>query len=169
MQNPDTALERSEILSTGLGRRLLRRRQDCGRQHPPAAHEDRGRARPIPSYLTTVWGLRLQMERPVTTAATIPRTRKGGVPAWRIKRITRRWLVNGLGVIVCHPAVCECRLFALAVRSYYYNSVQQIIISPRPTMIVHPAGKLLPRTAPWTFQELARTWWKTLRTRTEWS
>ena len=45
-----------------------------------------------------------------------------------MKKITRRWLVNGLGVIfVILLAIMVA--FSFGVRSFYYSSVQQIILS----------------------------------------
>ncbi|MDR3552999.1 MAG: HAMP domain-containing sensor histidine kinase [Clostridia bacterium] len=45
-----------------------------------------------------------------------------------IKGITRRWLFNGMGVIFAILAVMWV-FFAIAVRSYFYNSVMQSVIS----------------------------------------
>ena len=44
--SPGTALSREKILKGVWGRKLFRGRQDRGRQHPPPADEDRGRALP---------------------------------------------------------------------------------------------------------------------------
>lgn len=45
-----------------------------------------------------------------------------------MKKITRRWLVNGLGVIFV-ILLGVMIAFSFGVRSFYYSSVQQIIIS----------------------------------------
>ena len=42
------------------------------------------------------------------------------------KSITRRWLVNGLGVIAVLLLLFEV-IFGVAVRNYYYQSVSQIL------------------------------------------
>ena len=64
MQNPNKALERSEILSNIWGENYYGRREDRGCEHPPAAHEDRGRTQRTPPPHHCM-GLRLQVE-PVT-------------------------------------------------------------------------------------------------------
>ena len=45
-----------------------------------------------------------------------------------MKKITRRWLVNGLGVIFV-ILLGVMIAFSIGVRSFYYSSVQQIILS----------------------------------------
>ena len=45
-----------------------------------------------------------------------------------MKKITRRWLVNGLGVIFV-ILLGVMIAFSFGVRSFYYSSVQQIILS----------------------------------------
>ena len=53
------------------------------------------------------------------------------------KSITRRWLVNGLGVIAVLLLLFEV-IFGVAVRNYYYQSVSQILAASAESATLHP-------------------------------
>lgn len=49
-----------------------------------------------------------------------------------VKKITKRWLINNLGVILVILLALEIA-FAIGVRGFFYSSVKQSII-PKPIM-----------------------------------
>ena len=77
-------------------------------------------------------------------------------------KITRRWLVNSLGVILVILIAFEI-VFAFGIRSYYYGGVRQIVNSRADVIVNTLLGYY--ESDPESYDDMT----KTLNTATRWS